>query len=129
MKKKLVILALTLALILVLSSCALLNKPKMSTYAAWASDMEKLDMIISHYSSIQVDAYEKDVLAIVPITKPIKRVCHAISMPRWAYIVEFSNESDAQLFYQSVTADLGFNGKISGAVIIYGEDSVIATLK
>ena len=129
MKKKIVILALALALLLALPSCALLNRPKLSTYAEWASDMEDLGLRISHYSSVRVDSFEEQVRAVLPITEPIKRICHAIAMPRWAYIVEFSNESDAQMFYQNVTADQGWMGKIEGAVVIYGADDVIATLK
>lgn len=131
MKKKLVILALSLVLVLALSlsSCALLRKPKMSAYTTWAMEVEDLGLYISTYNATRISAYEKDVRALVQITKPVKRICHAYRSPQWVYIVEFSNESDAGLFYQSVTADLGYKGKISGATVIYGEDSVIAALK
>ena len=98
------------------------------TYSSVCKQLEKTSMSGTEYSQTQIQQFESR-FSKMNLEEGFSRVNHFRSKSQYAYVIEFENTNDAQVFFETVGKTPTYNVKKLGSVVVYGESKSIDNLK
>ena len=97
------------------------------TYEEICSQLRKTSMGSTEYAQIKIDEFEQRFVKM-NLSEGFKRVNHFRSQEEYAYVIEFENEEDAQIFYDTIGTS-NYNIKKFDSVVVYGKSDSIDALE
>ena len=131
--KKLITVFMLVACIFSVCACDRNNSSGQSTpeekdtYASVCAQLEKTSMGNTEYSQTQIDELEAR-FTKMNLTAGFAKVNHFRSTSEYAYVIEFENATDAQIFFEKI-GTANYDVKIFDSVIVYGKSDAIDTIK
>ena len=98
-----------------------------ATYASLCTQLEKTSMGSTVYSQTQIDEFEGR-FTKMKLTAGFAKVNHFRSTTEYAYVIEFENVEDAQIFFDRIST-ANYNVKKFNSVVVYGKSDSIDNLK
>lgn len=118
-------LAVFLLLVMVVVACASCGGG--DSYASACAQLENTDMGGTEYTQAQIDELEARFVKM-NLSAGFSRVNHFRSKTEYAYVIEFENADDAQVFFDRIGTGSYDVKKLDG-VVVYGKSDSIDGLK
>ena len=133
--KKLIAILMLVACIVSICACGGNENPgenknpeeEKNIYASVCSQLEKTSMGGTEYSQAQIDELEAR-FTKMNLTAGFAKVNHFRSTSEYAYVIEFENVEDAQIFFDKI-GTANYNVKKIDSVVVYGKSNSIDSLK
>ena len=133
--KKLIAILMLVACIVSVCACGGNENPsenknpegEKNVYASVCSQLEKTSMGGTEYSQTQIYEFEAR-FTKMNLTSGFTKVNHFRSISEYAYVIEFENAADAQIFFDKIGA-ANYNVKKFDSVVVYGKSDSIDNLE
>ena len=127
--KKLIAIFVFVACIFSICACGGNGNPgkEKDAYASVCAQLEKTSMGGTEYSQTQIDELEAR-FTKMNLTAGFAKVNHFRSTSEYAYVIEFENAEDAQIFFDKI-GTANYNVKKFDSVVVYGKTDSIDSLK
>lgn len=127
--KKLIAIFVFVACIFSICACGGNDNPgeEKDAYASVCAQLEKTSLGGTEYSQTQIDELEAR-FTKMNLTAGFAKVNHFRSTSEYAYVIEFENAEDAQIFFDKI-GTANYNVKKFDSVVVYGKSDSIDSLK